>query len=79
MATRLRTEDQREACVFIMGPSVAPAGELGRAISEQRRKPMPGGLKLLVVPVSTRTWAAHIPTDAPPQVKTVLTRLASGL
>lgn len=79
MATRLRKDDQREACLFIMGPAVAPAGELGRAINEQRRKPMPPGLKLIVVPVNTRTWSAHIPTDAPAQVKTFLARLASGL
>jgi len=79
MATRLRKGDQREACLFIMGPTVAPAGELGRAINEQRRKPMPTGLKLIVVPVNTRTWSAHIPTDAPAQVKTFLARLASGL
>lgn len=79
LAMRLRKEDQRDACLFIMGPSVAPPGELGRAINEQRRKPMPPGLKLVVVPVNTRTWSAHIPTDAPAQVKTFLTRLASGL
>jgi hypothetical protein len=79
MATRLRKDDQRDACLFIMGPTVAPAGELGRAINEQRRKPMPPGLKLIVVPVNTRTWSAHIPTDAPPQVKQFLARLAAGL
>lgn len=79
LALRLRKDDQREACLFIMGPTVAPAGELGRAINEQRRKPMPPGLKLVVVPVNTRTWSAHIPTDAPAQVKQFLARLASGL
>jgi DnaJ domain len=79
LAMRLRREDQRDACLFIMGPSVAPPGELGRAINEQRRRPMPPGLKLVVVPVNTRTWSAHIPTDAPAQIKTFLTRLASGL
>jgi hypothetical protein len=79
LAMRLRKEDQRDACLFIMGPSVAPPGELGRAINEQRRKPMPPGLKLVVVPVNTRTWSAHIPTDAPAQVRAFLTRLASGL
>ena len=79
LAVRLRKDDQREACLFLMGPSVAPAGELGRAINEQRRKPMPPGLKLVVVPVNTRTWSAHIPTDAPALVKQFLSRLASGL
>ena len=79
LAMRLRKEDQRDACLFILGPSVAPPAELGRAINEQRRKPMPPGLKLVVVPVNTRTWSAHIPTDAPAQVRTFLTRLASGV
>jgi hypothetical protein len=79
MATRLRKDDQRENCIFIMGPTVAPAAELGWAINEQRRKPLPQGLKLVVVPVNTRTWSAHIPTDAPPQVKTFLARLAAGI
>jgi len=79
LALRLRKDDQREACLFIMGPTVAPAGELGRAINEQRRKPMPPGLKVVVVPVNTRTWSAHVPTDAPAQVKAFLARLASGL
>jgi hypothetical protein len=79
LAVRLRKDDQRETCLFIMGPSVAPAGELGRAINEQRRKPMPPGMKLVVVPVNTRTWSAHVPTDAPAQVKPFLARLTSGL
>ncbi len=78
MASRMKKDDQRDLCVFIMGPAVAPAGELGRAIVEQRRKPMPAGGKLVMVPVNTRTWAAHIPNDAPPAVKALLTRLQSG-
>ena len=79
MAMRLKKDDQRDACIFIMGTTVAPAADLGRAINEQRRKPMPAGLKLVIVPVNTRTWAAHVPTDAPPQVKSFLARLAAGL
>jgi hypothetical protein len=79
MAMRLKKDDQRDACIFIMGPVVALPAELGRAINEQRRKPMPSGVKLVVVPVNTRTWAAHIPTDAPPRVIAFLGRLASGL
>jgi curved DNA-binding protein CbpA len=78
MASRMKRDDQRDLCVFIMGPAVAPAGELGRAIVEQRRKPMPAGGKLVMVPVNTRTWAAHIPNDAPPAVKALLTRLQSS-
>jgi hypothetical protein len=33
---------------------------------------MPGGAKLSLVPVNTRTWQAHIPTDAPSVVKALL-------
>ena len=59
-----------------MGPAVAPAGELARAIAEQRRRPMPVG-KIVMVPVNTRTWSAHVPNDAPPAVKALLARLQS--
>lgn len=78
MASRMKRDDQRDVCVFIMGPAVAPAGELARAIAEQRRKPMPAGGTLIMVPVNTRTWSAHVPHDAPPVVKALLTRLQSG-
>lgn len=76
-AVRAKKDDQRDLCVFVMGPAVAPAGELGRAITEQRRRPMPAG-KLVMVPVNTRTWSAHIPNDAPPAVKALLSRLRSS-
>jgi hypothetical protein len=79
LAARMKRDDHREACLFLMGTSVAPAAELGRAINEQRRRPAPAGTKVVVVPVNTRTWSAHIPTDAPPQVKAVLARLAAGV
>jgi hypothetical protein len=77
LASRL-CKDQRDICVFIMGPAVAPAGELGHAINEQRRRPMAGSGKMVVIPINTRTWSAHVPTDAPPQVKALLARLRSG-
>ncbi|OFW49578.1 MAG: hypothetical protein A3G77_16030 [Acidobacteria bacterium RIFCSPLOWO2_12_FULL_68_19] len=75
MATRLRHDDQREVCIFLMGPSVAPAGELARAIAEERRKPAPG--RFTLVPLNTRNWGAHIPNDAPPVVKSLVGRLRS--
>jgi hypothetical protein len=77
IAVRAKKDDQRDLCVFVMGPAVAPVGELGRAITEQRRRPMPAG-KLVIVPVNTRTWSAHIPNGAPPAVKALLSRLASS-
>jgi len=78
MASRMKRDEKSDLCVFVMGPAVAPAGELGRAIAEQRRKPMPAGGTLVMVPVNTRTWSAHIPHDAPPVVKALIARLQSG-
>ena len=77
-ASRMKKDTQRDLVVFVMGPSVAPAGELAAAIQEQMRRPMPAGGKLTLVPVNTRTWAAHVPNDAPPVVKSLLTRLKSS-
>jgi curved DNA-binding protein CbpA len=64
----------REVCIFLMGPALAPAAELARAIAEARRKPAAGS-KLHLVPLSTRSWAAHIPADAPAAVKSIVERL----
>ena len=78
MASRMKPDKQRDLCVFLMAPKVAPARDLATAIAEQKRKPMPAGGKLIMVPVNTGNWAAHIPTDAPDVVKSLLTRLKSG-
>jgi hypothetical protein len=78
MASRMKPDKQRDLCVFLMAPKLAPARDLATAIAEQRRKPMPAGGKLILVPVNTVNWAAHVPTDAPDVVKSLLTRLKSG-
>ena len=75
LAARMKKEPHRDICVFLMGPSLAPASELAAAISEQRKRPMPGGGRLVLVPVNTKDWNAHVPTDAPDVVKSLLTRL----
>ncbi len=76
MASRIPKDSQRELCIiFLMGPAIAPAGELAAAIKESQRKPT--STRLLMVPVNTRTWNAHVPTDAPPVVKSLLARLKS--
>jgi hypothetical protein len=36
-----------------------------------------GSKPLVMIPVNTRNWNAHVPTDAPPVVKALLTRLKS--
>lgn len=77
-ASRMKNDTQRDLVVFVMGPSVSHPGELAAAIAEQRRKPMPAGGKLTLVPVNTRTWNAHVPTDAPAVVKSLLTRLKTA-
>jgi hypothetical protein len=64
--------------VFVIGPIVAPPGELAAAIKKERAKPGPAGGKLVVIPVNSRSWHAHIPTDAPPVVKSLVERLKSA-
>ena len=77
MASRLAKDSQRDTCIiFLMGPAIAPAGELAVAIKESLRKPT--STKLVMVPVNTRTWNAHVPNDAPPLVKALLARLKSA-
>lgn len=78
LASKMKKDSQRDICVFVMGPAVAAPGELAVAIAEQRKKPMPAGGKLIMIPVNTKTWHAHVPTDAPPVVKSLLTRLKSA-
>ncbi len=64
-----------EVCVLLMGAAVAPAGELARAIAEQRRR---RGTGLTLIPVDARNWEAHMPLDAPAIAKTLLARLRTG-
>jgi hypothetical protein len=78
LASRMKKDSQRDLLVFVMAARLAPAGELATAIAEQRRKPMPAGGKLVLIPVSTLNWNAHVPTDAPPVVKSLLARLKSA-
>jgi hypothetical protein len=78
LTAKITKDVQRDVCVFVMAPVLAPAGELAKAIAAQRRKPIPGGAKLVLIPVNTQTWNAHVPTDAPPVVKALLTRLKSA-
>ena len=59
-----------------MGTSLAPAGELAGEIADQRRKSR--GARLTLIPVDARVWDAHMPLDAPPIAKSLLTRLKSG-
>jgi len=65
-----------ELCVLLMGPAMAPAGELALAIAEQRRRRRRS--KLTLIPVDARNWDAHMPVDAPGIAKTLISRLRTG-
>jgi curved DNA-binding protein CbpA len=68
-----------EICVILMSTVLATARELADAIHEQRRKSARGSSKVItVIPVDSSVWDAHMPTDAPPVAKELLTRLRSG-
>jgi hypothetical protein len=77
LAAGAKTDEQRDLCVFLMGPVLAPVGELGRAIAEQRRRAMSPSM-ITMVPVNTASWPAHVPNDAPPVARALLGRLQSG-
>lgn len=78
LASRMKRDEQRDICLFLMGPEVAPMPELARAIAEEWRRPRAAGGKLYLIPVNTKSWTAHIPNDAPPVVKSLVTRLKSS-
>jgi len=65
-----------EVCVLLLGSALAPAAELAREITDQRRKSR--GAKVTVIPVDARVWDARMPLDAPAVAKTLLARLKSG-
>ena len=77
LAARAKTDEQGGSCVFLMGPVLAPVGELGRAIADLRRTVMSSGM-LTMVPVNTASWSAHVPNDAPPVARALLSRLRAG-
>jgi len=65
-----------EVCVLLLGSALAPAAELAREITDQRRKSR--GARLTVIPVDARVWDARMPLDAPAVAKALLAHLKSG-
>lgn len=65
-----------EVCVLLLGSALAPAAELAREITDQRRKSR--GAKVTVIPVDARVWDARMPLDAPAVAKALLAHLKSG-
>lgn len=63
-------------CVLLLGSGIAPARELGAAISEHRRKTRAHAPVL--VPIDVRDWDALSPPEAPELVRQVVQRLRTG-
>jgi hypothetical protein len=78
LAAKMKKDGQRDVCIFLMGPALASAAELALAIAEQRKKPTPPAGKFVLIPVNTKDWSAHVPTDAPDVCKSILGRLKSN-
>lgn len=75
---RLKRDDPREVCLFLMGQASAPVEDLARVIDDLRRRPARTGGTLMMVTVDIRTWSAHVPVDAPVVVKALLERLKAA-
>ncbi len=78
LAARAPKDNQRDLCVFLLGPAMAAPGELASAIAQQRRRGGASAARTVLVPVNTRDWTAHVPTDAPPSARGILARLRSA-
>ena len=72
----LRAPGEGVPCVLLLGPSIAPAGELAASVTEQRRRSRNTGPVL--VPVDVRDWEALFPPDTPSAVRAVIQRLREG-
>jgi hypothetical protein len=78
LAAKWKVPAGEEIGVFLIGSSMAPPRELADAIAKQRKQQKPGVAKVIIIPVDARNWDAHIPTDAPALVRTLLDRLRGG-
>jgi curved DNA-binding protein CbpA len=76
-AARWAGASDDEVCVFLVGPLMTSRRKLEDAIVAQRRKVARG--RMILVPIDSRDWGAHIPTDAPPLVRNLLARLRGGV
>jgi hypothetical protein len=60
-------------CLMVLGSGLAPAGELAGSVASLRRKTRQ--TPPVVIPVDIRDWAALVPPETPPAVRSVLERL----
>jgi len=77
-AQRLKRDNSREICLFVMGRAVTPVAELGSAIADLRGRSARTGGTCIVVPIDIRTWSAHVSTDAPSVVRALVQRLQAA-
>ena len=75
-AARWAGTSNDDVCVFLVGPSMTSRRELEDAIADQRLKVTRG--RVTLIPINSRDWSAHIPTDAPPLARNLLARLKGG-
>jgi hypothetical protein len=75
-ASRLRAPGASACAVILVGPGVAPARDLGAAVTELRRKARGGGP--LIVPVDVRDWESLFPPETPESVRSLIQRLKNG-
>jgi DnaJ domain len=66
---------QRPLVLLLIGPQIAPAAELGRAIETQRRRHPRLHDTMFPVAVDSRDWTARVPANAPESVKALIVRL----
>jgi hypothetical protein len=75
LAAAVFAEPGTSRVAFLLARDLAGRVELGAAINEQRRRSR--GTPVLIVPVSVGDWNVLVPTDAPPQVRSIVERLRS--
>jgi hypothetical protein len=63
-------------CLLLLGAGLGPAGELGAAVAELRRKTRTAAP--ILVPVNVWDWGALFPPDAPDVIRQILQRLKAG-
>jgi hypothetical protein len=77
-AQRVKREDPREVCLFLMGEAVAPFADLGRIIDDLRRRSARSGGTVMMIPVDIGSWSARVPVDASAVVRTLVERLQAA-
>ena len=75
-ASKPREPGASACAVLLIGPGVAPARDLGAAVTDLRRKARGAGP--VIVPVDVRDWDALFPPETPESVRSLIQRLKDG-